>query len=137
MDTDPSIPPLGTTKSSPAAGSSRRGLAIAEVVLAFVFVHVAFRAIKNFTVLGRLDVASRLNFMPGLLVSSVLFGFLHALNSVDYFHGRLTFAWGFGVAALGTGLLFGFLREGTGSIVAGVVTHSVLDVLARIPTLIP
>jgi membrane protease YdiL (CAAX protease family) len=73
----------------------------------------------------------------GLLVSSVLFGFLHALNSVDYFHGRFTFAWGFGVAALGTGLLFRCLRESSGSVVAGVVAHSVLDVLARVPALMP
>ena len=77
-----------------------------------------------------------MQFGVGLLVSSVLFGFLHSLNSVDYFEGRFTFAWGFGVAALGTGLLFGCLRESTGSIVAGAVTHSVLDVLARVPALI-
>ncbi len=75
-------------------------------------------------------------FGAGLLVSSVLFGFLHALNTVDYFHGRFTFAWGFGLSALSTGLLFGSLRETTGSIVAGAVTHSVLDVLARVPALI-
>ena len=76
-------------------------------------------------------------FGAGLLISSVLFAFLHALNTVDYFHGRFTFAWGFSVAALGTGLLFGCLRESTGSIVAGAVAHSVLDVLARVPALIP
>ena len=74
-------------------------------------------------------------FGAGLLVSSLLFGFLHTLNSVDYFEGRFTFAWGFGLAALGTGLLFGCLREITGSVLAGIVTHSVLDVLARVPTL--
>jgi membrane protease YdiL (CAAX protease family) len=76
-------------------------------------------------------------FGAGLFVSSVLFGFLHASNSVDYFHGRFTFAWGFGVAAFGTGLLYGCLREINGSIVPGAVTHSILDVLARVPTLIP
>ena len=42
-------------------------------------------------------------FGAGLLVSSILFGFLHPLNSVDYFHGRFTFAWGFALTALGTG----------------------------------
>jgi membrane protease YdiL (CAAX protease family) len=77
-----------------------------------------------------------IQFGMGLLVSTALFGFLHTLNTVDYFHGRFTFAWGFGVAALGTGLIFGCLREGAGSIVAPAVAHSILDVLARIPTLI-
>src|SRR5438105_12072252 len=37
-------------------------------------------------------------FGAGLLVSALLFGFLHPLNMVDYFHGQLTFAWGFGIA---------------------------------------
>jgi hypothetical protein len=77
-----------------------------------------------------------IRFGAGLLVSALLFGFLHALNSVDYFHGRFTFAWGFGVANLCTGLLYGGLREITGSIVAGAVTHATLDVLVIVPGLI-
>jgi membrane protease YdiL (CAAX protease family) len=76
-------------------------------------------------------------FGAGLLVSSVLFGFLHTLNSVDYFHGRFTFAWGYGVAAFGVGLIYGCLREASGGVLAEAVTHSILDVLARVPTLMP
>jgi membrane protease YdiL (CAAX protease family) len=75
-------------------------------------------------------------FGAGLLVSALLFGFLRALNSVDYFQGRLTFAWGLGVANVGTGLLYGCLRESTGSVLAGAVTHAVLDVLVIVPGLI-
>ena len=75
-------------------------------------------------------------FGMGLIVSSVLFGFLHALNSVDYFGGRFTFAWGFGIANVFTGLLYGCLRETTGSVVAPVVTHATLDVLVIIPGLV-
>ena len=75
-------------------------------------------------------------FGMGLLVSSLLFGFLHALNSVNYFEGRFTFAWGFAVANVFTGLLYGSLREATGSVVAPVVTHATLDVLVIIPGLI-
>ena len=71
----------------------------------------------------------------GLVISSLLFGFLHALNSVDYFGGRFTFAWGFGVASVFTGLLYGCLREATGSVVAPIVTHAALDVLVIIPAL--
>jgi membrane protease YdiL (CAAX protease family) len=75
-------------------------------------------------------------FGAGLVVSSILFGFLHALNSVDYFQGRFTFAWGFGIANICTGLLYGFLRESSGSVVAPVLTHATLDVLVIVPGLI-
>ena len=34
-----------------------------------------------------------LQFGVGLIVSSLLFGFIHALNTVDYFSGRFEFAW--------------------------------------------
>jgi len=88
-------------------------------------------------VFGRPFRLGGIQFGAGLFVSSALFGFVHALNSVDYFQGRFTFAWGFGVAALGTGLVFGFLREIGGSLVPAVVSHSILDVLARVPTLVP
>src|SRR5258705_24354 len=33
------------------------------------------------------------NSWPGIFISSLLFGFLHALNTVDYFRGRWDFAW--------------------------------------------
>jgi membrane protease YdiL (CAAX protease family) len=88
-------------------------------------------------VFGRPLRLGGVQFGAGLLVSSALFGLLHALNSVDYFQGRFTFAWGYGVAALGAGLLYGCLREVSGSVVAGAVTHSVFDVLVRVPALLP
>jgi membrane protease YdiL (CAAX protease family) len=78
-----------------------------------------------------------LQFGVGLLVSSLLFGFVHALNTVDYFAGRYTFAWGFGAATVGAGLLYGCLRESTGSVVAGAVAHAIVDVLVIVPGLIP
>jgi len=73
------------------------------------------------------------DFGPGLCVSSLLFGFLHALNTVDYFHGHLDFAWWYGVQSCFTGLFYGCLRQKTGSIVAGGVTHGLTDVLASVP----
>ena len=77
-----------------------------------------------------------MQFGIGLLISALLFGFLHVLNSVDYFQGRFTFAWGFGVANVFTGLLYGSLRESAGSVVAPIVTHATLDVLVIIPAII-
>jgi membrane protease YdiL (CAAX protease family) len=77
-----------------------------------------------------------IQFGAGLIVSSLLFGFLHALNSVDYFEGRFSFAWGFGIANICTGLFYGCLREATGGILAGAVAHGTLDLLVIVPGLI-
>jgi len=77
-----------------------------------------------------------LDFGPGLLVSSLLFGLLHALNTVDYFHGQFQFAWWFGLQNCFVGLFYGCLREKTESVVAGGVTHGLVDVLARVALMI-
>ena len=78
----------------------------------------------------------RLRFGVGLVVSSLLFGFIHALNTVDYFSGRFEFAWLWWGTNFCAGLFFGCLREGTGSVLPGVVVHSVQDVLAEVPGLL-
>jgi membrane protease YdiL (CAAX protease family) len=70
----------------------------------------------------------------GLLVSSVLFGFIHTLNTVDYFAGRFTFSWGWGVANCVTGLFFGCMRARTGSVLPGAIAHGLGDALQLIPT---
>lgn len=36
---------------------------------------------------------------PGLIMSSLLFGLIHALNTVDYFGGRWDFGWWYGLGA--------------------------------------
>jgi len=77
-----------------------------------------------------------LDFGLGLFVSSLLFGFLHALNSVDYFQGHYDFAWWYGVQSCFMGLFYGCLREKTGSVLAGAVAHGVTDVWAGVPGLI-
>jgi membrane protease YdiL (CAAX protease family) len=72
----------------------------------------------------------------GLLVSSLLFGFVHALNTVDYFHGRYDFGWRMGVQNIFSGLFYGLIRARTGSILPGAIEHGLSDVLARVPNLI-
>jgi membrane protease YdiL (CAAX protease family) len=73
----------------------------------------------------------------GLIVSALLFGLIHALNTVDYFQGRFDFAWLWLVTNLCTGLFVGLLREGTGSVLAGAVVHGLEDVLGQVPSLLP
>jgi len=78
----------------------------------------------------------RLQFGVGLIVSSLLFGFIHALNTVDYFNGRFEFAWLWLGTNFVTGLFFGCLRERTGSVLPGAIIHGVQDVLAEVPGLL-
>jgi membrane protease YdiL (CAAX protease family) len=73
----------------------------------------------------------------GLLVSSVLFGFIHVLNTVDYFAGRYDFAWWWWLPNFVSGLFFGFVREKTRSVLAGSILHGLGDVLADVPALLP
>jgi uncharacterized protein len=77
------------------------------------------------------------DFGLGLIVSSMLFGFIHVLNTVDYFGGRYDFAWLWWLPNAASGLFFGFLREKTKSVVAGGVYHGLTDVLGSIPALLP
>lgn len=73
---------------------------------------------------------------PGLIVSSVLFGLIHALNTVDYFGGCWDFGWWYGLGATIEGLLYGYLRARTGSVWAGAVTHGMVDAYATVPGLL-
>ena len=77
-----------------------------------------------------------LDFGPGLLVSSLLFGLVHVLNTVDYFHGRFVFGWWFGVGTFFGGLLFGCVRAKTGSVLPGALVHGTLDAFSRIASLL-
>lgn len=74
-----------------------------------------------------------IRFGVGLIVSSLLFGFVHALNTVDYFQGRFQFAWASGVFNCFAGAVYAVMREKTGSIFPGVIAHGLEDVMTRIP----
>ncbi|HET6880660.1 MAG TPA: CPBP family intramembrane glutamic endopeptidase [Pirellulales bacterium] len=76
-------------------------------------------------------------FGAGLLVSSFLFGLLHALNTVDYFHGRYDFGWGMGISSVFVGIYFGLIRTHTQSVLPGAIIHGLTDVLARLPNVLP
>ena len=85
---------------------------------------------------GRLDRAfgtswriAGTSFGPGLLIASLLFGAVHLVNPFDFatLEGRL--AWGHGLATAGT-LAYGVLRARTGSIVAPITLHAIVDLVA-------
>ncbi len=69
-----------------------------------------------------------LRFGWGLILTSLIFGLDHALNSFDPFHAQYGFDWSWGLAALSSGLLLGILRERTGSILAPAIVHGLDNV---------
>jgi membrane protease YdiL (CAAX protease family) len=71
-------------------------------------------------------------FGVGLFVSAILFGFVHALNTVDYYHGRFDFGWWFGAQSVATGIFFGLLRARLSSVWPAAVVHGLGDTLSRL-----
>jgi len=51
----------------PSGSGWNRVAAIVEVVLAFALTHLAYRALKHFTVIGQWEGAARTNFTPGVV----------------------------------------------------------------------
>jgi len=73
-----------------------------------------------------------IDFGPGLILSSFLFGLLHVLNTCDYYHGHFKFAWWFGLMAFCSGLFQRSLREKTRGVLAGSIAHGLEDVLTQL-----
>lgn len=74
-------------------------------------------------VLGRPFCVVGIQFGWGLFIASFLFGFVHVFNGVDFIQGRFDFQWTLGISAFVMGVIFGCLREKTGSILSGAVLH--------------
>ena len=64
----------------------------------------------------------------GLIIASLLFGFMHMLFAhFNPFLGWYGLDWQVGVVIFFGGLIFGFIREKTGNIVAPSILHSFID----------
>jgi membrane protease YdiL (CAAX protease family) len=72
---------------------------------------------KRYSVVG-------IRFGWGLILTTLLFGFIHSLNGVDILHGHFNLNWQWGLASLFPGLIFALIREGTGSILPGALLHA-------------
>lgn len=64
-----------------------------------------------------------IKFGVGLFITAGLFAFTHILNTANMWLGDFTMAWWWGTFTFVGGLLFGLLREKTGSIVASGTLH--------------
>lgn len=70
-------------------------------------------------------------FGVGLIIASLLFGHLHAFNTYDPAIGFASMSWGWALFTAFSGLLFGILREKTGSLLAPGIAHGLPDAVGE------
>ncbi len=124
--------------AAPFVAAALRGAAAGPVALAFAWRIIGAGVGEE--VFFRGYVQSRLNaafgrpwqvlgvrFGMGLVIASLLFGLIHALNTVDYFAGSYHFAWWHALTTVA--MPYGLLREQTGGVAAPAILHGLIDVL--------
>jgi uncharacterized protein len=72
-----------------------------------------------------------IQFGVGLIVTSILFGLLHAFNTYDPEIGLASLSWGWALFTTFSGLFFGILREKTGSLLAPGIAHGLPDAVGE------
>lgn len=72
-----------------------------------------------------------IQFGAGLIVTSILFGVSHAFNTYDPSIGIASLSWGWALFTTFGGLLFGILREKTGTLVAPGIAHGLPDAVGE------
>lgn len=65
----------------------------------------------------------------GVLIAAALFGFTHVLNGWNLQTGAFQPLWWWGLWTTASGLLFAYVREKTGSVVAGAILHGLPQAL--------
>jgi len=66
----------------------------------------------------------------GIIITSLIFGFMHVLNPFNPFLGKFGLIWWWGFWTFFSGLVFGFIREKTGSIIAPAILHGLPQAIA-------
>jgi len=84
---------------------------------------------------GRRWTIKGVSFGPALLIAAALFGILHVLSSFNPLMGEFGLDVLAGITSFFAGLLFGFLREKTGTVLSASVGHGLLDLGQVIPLL--
>lgn len=73
-----------------------------------------------------------INMGAGLIIASLIFGFMHVLNTFNPFASQYNLDISWGIWTFFTGLLWGIIREKTGNIVAPTILHGVWDFIYAI-----
>ncbi|MBC7080691.1 MAG: CPBP family intramembrane metalloprotease [Thermoplasmatales archaeon] len=66
----------------------------------------------------------------GVVITSLIFGFMHVLNHFNPFLGNFELMWWWGLWTFFSGLVYGFIREKTGSVVAPAILHGLPQAIA-------
>jgi membrane protease YdiL (CAAX protease family) len=82
------------------------------------------------TAFGRPFQFFGVNWGLGIIITSVLFGFMHVLNLGSLAIGDWKLSWSWGVWIFFAGFVFSFVREKTGSIVAPSLLHGLPQAIA-------
>jgi membrane protease YdiL (CAAX protease family) len=72
-----------------------------------------------------------IQFGAGLIIASLLFGLWHADNTYDPAIGLASLSWGWAIRSSVAGLLFGVIREKTGTLVAPGTAHGLEDAVGQ------
>jgi len=67
----------------------------------------------------------------GLIITSLLFGLLHAFNTYDPAIGIASLSWGSALSSAVAGLMFGVIREKTGTLLASSIAHGLPDAVGE------
>ena len=112
------------------------GKGVAGFVFYFVFVGFGEEILYRGYILTRLNEAFDrpwqfygVGWGWGTVLAALTFGLTHALNTVDLGSGRMAFAWGWGLWTFFSGLVFSYIREKTGSIIAPAIVHGLPQAL--------
>lgn len=72
-----------------------------------------------------------IQFGPGLIVASLLFGLTHALNTYHPAIGLASLSWGWAIFTATGGLFLGLIREKTGTLLAPGIAHGLPDAVGE------
>jgi len=76
---------------------------------------------------GRPYLFFGVNWGWGVIIGSLLFGIWHILNPFNPFIGQFDLMWQWGLWTFFLGLILGFIREKTGSVVGPTILHGVIN----------
>ena len=74
-------------------------------------------------VFGRPFCLGGMQFGWGWPITAFLFGIVHIFNGFDPIHGHYDLQWTWGLGGFISGLMLGYLREKTGSVLSGAIFH--------------
>ena len=116
---------------------TRMGNAVSAILFYLFFVGLGEELLFRGYIQSRLNVAFGkpfkfigVNCGWGIVIASALFGFMHVLNIGSLVGGRWELAWWWGFWTFFGGLVLGFVREKSGSIIAPAILHGLPQAIA-------